>query len=140
MENKKKRKKLMSVVSEIPDVSQLQLTFFPPTETEILSRHVDELKESANKVRKGVFARHTKLAKQIDELSCQINEIKHSIKVLESLVMSAMTVPINLDSSSQKPLTLITLDSVESVNPKRQSRRQEIITDLYQLDLFEECK
>jgi hypothetical protein len=134
----KRRKKLMAV--ELPTVAQLQLTFFPPTETEMLSQHVKELKESADKVRKGVFARHTKLAKMIDELTCRIDRMEQNIQSLGTLVTSAIDVPPPLDSLQEEESTPIIAACAERATQSKASRQREIITKLYPTDLLEECK
>jgi hypothetical protein len=136
----KRRKKLMAVETEIPPVSQLQLTFFPPTETEVLMHRVNEIKESSDKVRKGVFARHTKLAKLIDELTCRIDQMEKNIQNLGTLVTSAIDVPIPLDSPLEEESTPIIAASAVRAPQNKMSRQREIITKLYPTDLFEECK
>lgn len=60
----------------------IQLELIPLTETEKLYKEFKEVKESSDKVRRGIFAKNTELAKKVTELTCQIESLKNQIMVM----------------------------------------------------------
>ena len=58
-----------------------QLDFFTPEKTEIefIKDHVKEVKESSKKVRKGLFARHSELARKYIELHDRLQILEKNI-------------------------------------------------------------
>lgn len=56
----------------------LQLDFFQ-TDEEILNYEIRKIKESTDKVRKGIFARHNELAKMYLELSDRLTIIERNL-------------------------------------------------------------
>lgn len=56
----------------------LQLDFFQ-SEEEILNYEIRKIKESTDKVRKGIFARHNELAKMYLDLADRLSVIERNI-------------------------------------------------------------
>ena len=71
-------------------VEYLQMDLIPPTEIERLAKNVGEIKESCDKVRKGMFKRHSELAKNIEALECRLDQIEKTInKILNGFALIA---------------------------------------------------
>lgn len=66
----------------------LQLDLIPTTEMEKLYKEFTDVKESADKVRRGVFAKHTVLAKKVEELTAQIDSLQKQLIVLSEFVIT----------------------------------------------------
>ncbi len=58
------------------NVEYLQMDLIPPNEVEILAKNVEEIKDSCDKVRKGMFKRHSELAKKIEAIECQLQNLE----------------------------------------------------------------
>lgn len=56
-----------------------QLLLFPETEEERLLRKIDEIKNSTEKVRKSLFAKHGELTKMYFQLYYEFETLKESI-------------------------------------------------------------
>ncbi len=56
-----------------------QLDFFEETETSILKARMEKCEESANKVRKSLFAKNGELKKKIDDLEERLSLLERNI-------------------------------------------------------------
>lgn len=75
-------------------VEYLQMDLIPPTEVETLAKNVEEIKESCDKVRKGMFKRHSELSKNIEALECRLNQIEKTLnKILSGFALIAQNEP-----------------------------------------------
>ncbi len=63
-----------------------QLRFFDKTETEILREDFMKLKKSTDDSRKCVFHKNSVLAKAIDGLKAQIDELQMQLYILEKCI------------------------------------------------------
>jgi|GEM_PF-6811769 len=61
-------------------VEYIQLDLIAPTEIEILAKNVQEIKESSDKVRKGVFKRQSELTKKLEAIECRLDQIEKQMK------------------------------------------------------------
>jgi len=68
----------------------LQLDLIAPTEIEKLYKEFTEVKESSDKVRRGVFAKHTALSKKVDALTCQIENLQHQLIVMNEFILTRL--------------------------------------------------
>jgi len=68
----------------------LQLDLIPPTEIEKLYKEFIEVKESSDKVRRGVFAKHTALSKKVDDLTCQIESLQNQLIVMNEFILTRL--------------------------------------------------
>lgn len=76
------------------NVEYLQLELIAPTEIEVLAKNVQEIKESSDKVRKGMFKRHGELAKKIEAVECQLEQIEKKLnKILRGFALIAQEEP-----------------------------------------------
>ncbi len=135
---KKKRVKTKGVIFEdkIPHLGERLIDFFPPTEMEILHHHFKEVRDSADKVRRGIFSRHTKLAKSIEEITCKMESIQEQLLVLGNYVTSVMTALQSADLKAGKAVYQHTIPQrAPSVKRRKASPRREIIN--LEMDLFE---
>lgn len=57
----------------------IQQDFFTNTDTNVLKEEVKQLKESNEKVRKSLFAKHGELAKSYLELLCRLQTLEKHI-------------------------------------------------------------
>ncbi len=58
----------------------IQLDFFEPKDDlELLKDELQLVKESTNKVRKGIFARHNEIAKMLLDISIRLEVIERNI-------------------------------------------------------------
>ena len=57
----------------------IQLDFFEQEDTSILKARMDKCEESANKVRKSLFAKNGELTKKINELEERLNVLERNI-------------------------------------------------------------
>lgn len=99
----------------------VQLELIPNTPLETLSLHVKELKASNDKVRKCVFAKVTKNAKKVEELECQINDLKAQIQtlndfILEKLNTLAFLAPKDTDTDQSEELSHVTRENAMFAN------------------------
>lgn len=65
----------------------MQLMLYEETELEQLRREVKELRESANKVRRAMFARHSELAKMYIELKMEHEALMRAICRVQDMKM-----------------------------------------------------
>lgn len=66
----------------------IQLDLIPPTELEKLYAEFKEVKESADKVRRGIFAKNTDLAKKVQDLTCEIESLQKQIITLSEWMIT----------------------------------------------------
>lgn len=83
-----------------------QLELVPLTPFETLQKNVCEYKESSDKVRRGIYAKHTALAKRITDLETQMQEMKHQLEVLTGFI-----------DQKQKDKTKTSCESKENHHP-----------------------
>ncbi len=57
----------------------IQLDFFEKEETEVLRGEIEKVKESNNKVRKSLFAKHGELAKNYADLQRRLEIIERNL-------------------------------------------------------------
>jgi hypothetical protein len=77
-------------------VEYLQMDLIPPTETEIesLTKNVVEIKESCDKVRKGMFKRHSELLEKIEDVKCKLENLEAKLgKILVGFAKTAQQEP-----------------------------------------------
>lgn len=92
MKKKKNTNKATKMNKE--NVEYLQLELIAPTEIEVLAKNVQEIKESSDKVRKGMFKRHGELAKKIEAVECQLEQIEKKLnKILRGFALIAQEEP-----------------------------------------------
>lgn len=72
---------------EIKD-AYIQLDLIPPTELEKLYAEFKEVKESSDKVRRGIFAKNTDLAKKVDMLTCEIESLKAQLVTMNEWILT----------------------------------------------------
>ncbi len=88
MTKKKNTKKEIEMNKDT--VEYLQLELIAPTELEILSKNVEQIKESSDKVRKGMFKRHGDLTKKIEGVECRLDQIEKTLnKILRGFALIA---------------------------------------------------
>jgi hypothetical protein len=85
--------------NEIKD-NYIQLDLIPPTEVEKLYKEFTDVKESSDKVRRGVFAKTTGLAKKVQELECQIESLQQQLFTLNSLLIIQLGLVTNVQSNT----------------------------------------
>lgn len=69
------------------NTNYIQLDLIPPTEIEKLYKEFTEVKESSDKVRRGVFAKHTELSKKVQELTCQIESLQNQMNMMANWII-----------------------------------------------------
>lgn len=120
---------------EIKD-DYIQLDLIPPTELEKLYAEFKEVKESSDKVRRGVFAKATDLAKKVDVLTCEIDSLKAQLVTMTSWILTQLGAVESvqyLTEESQETTSLhITMESVKFADKLHRSHGQEI-TDIQNL-------
>ncbi len=85
----KKKKKSAYFEEEFnPTQHYQQLELLPLTEIECLGYAVKEYKASADKVRRGVYAKTTDLAKKVQELTCLVESLQHQIIVMNQWILT----------------------------------------------------
>jgi hypothetical protein len=88
----------------------VQLDLIPPTEVEKLYKEFNEVKDSSDKVRRGIFSKHTELSKKIEELTCQIESLKHQLVVVTEWTITQIGGVSNVqnkqDGSLQETISL----------------------------------
>jgi len=57
----------------------IQFDFFKAPEISTMEAEFQEVKESVNRVRKGLFARHNKLAGELEQIRHEFEELKRAI-------------------------------------------------------------
>ena len=81
-------------MSKETTVEYLQMDLIAPTELEIIAKNVKEIKESSDKVRKGMFKRHNELDKKIEALQCRLDQIEKKMKkILNGFALIAQEEP-----------------------------------------------
>ncbi len=76
------------------NVEYLQLELIAPTEIEVLAKNVEEIKESSDKVRKGMFKRHGELSKKLEAVECRLDQIEKTLnKILRGFAAIAQDEP-----------------------------------------------
>jgi hypothetical protein len=66
----------------------MQLELIPLTEVEQLRKDFNEVKESSDKVRRGIFAKNTDLAKKVDTLTCQIESLQKQLITMSDWMLT----------------------------------------------------
>lgn len=61
----------------------MQLDLFEKNDVNILSEKCDKIKESSDKVRRGIFARYDKLEKRLIETEKKIDLLENELKLLK---------------------------------------------------------
>ncbi len=88
-----------------PPEQYFQLELIPLTDIECLGFAVKEYKQSADKVRRGVYAKVTDLAKKVTELTCQVESLQHQIVVMNQWMITQLGLAGNALSMQGQPLT-----------------------------------
>jgi hypothetical protein len=108
----------------------LQLDLIPPTEIEKLYKEFTEVKESSDKVRRGVFAKHTALSKKVDELTCQIESLQKQLIVMSEYMITRLGVvenaPLQPEESQEITFLRITSINVAYADKRHPSHTREI--------------
>jgi len=82
------------MTKEKSTVEYLQLELIAPTELEVLSKNVAEIKDSSDKVRKGMFKRHGELTKKIEAVECRLEQIEKKMnRILNGFALIAQDEP-----------------------------------------------
>lgn len=68
----------------------IQLELIPLTELEKIYKEFTEVKESSDKVRRGIFAKNTDLAKKVDVLTCEIESLKAQLITMNEWIISRL--------------------------------------------------
>ncbi len=86
----------------------IQLELIPLTEIEKLYKEFTEVKESSDKVRRGVFAKTTDLAKKVTELTCQIENLQNQLTTLYRWIIQhgVVTPAPSMQAESQETVSL----------------------------------
>lgn len=66
----------------------MQLDLFRTDDVNFLCEEYKKVKESSDKVRRGIFARHDKLEKLLEEQQKEIDALKSEVRLLRSLNLS----------------------------------------------------
>jgi hypothetical protein len=113
----------------------LQLDLIPPTELEKLYAEFREVKDSSDKVRRGIFAKHTDLSKKVQELTCQIENLQSQLIILNEWILTRLGSVINAQLKPEvipEEMSSRSMSSnVEFVKKSRRSRRREITDGLF---------
>ncbi len=112
-----------------PPEHYFQLELIPLTDIECLSFAVKEYKQSSDKVRRGVYAKVTDLAKKVTELTCQVESLQHQIIVMNQWMITQLGLAGNALSMQGQSLVPefqhITNLNVTSAEKSSQSQDQE---------------
>lgn len=112
----------------------IQLDLIPPTEIEKLYTEFKDVKDSSDKVRRGVFAKHTELSKKVQELTCEVENLQKQLITLSEWIITQLGHVDNVlkkqDGSHGETISLhVTSLNVEHVRKLHPSQVQEI-TDI----------
>ncbi len=102
----------------------LQLDLIPLTEIEKLYKEFTDVKESADKVRRGVFAKHTVLSKKVEDLTAQIDSLQKQLIVLSEFVITRVGSldKINKEVKEAEEITCLNITNI-NVNYAHQKHR-----------------
>lgn len=107
----------------------IQLDLIPPTELEKMYAEFLEVKTSSDKVRRGIFAKHTELSKKCQELTCQVESLQAQLVTLSSWVLSRLGSAVNVQCKPEEHQETVFLPTtkinVTYANKLYQSRDQE---------------
>jgi len=92
-------KKKMTRKKKAP--TYIQLDLIPPTEAEKLYAEFKEVKESSDKVRRGVFAKQTDLSKRVEDLTCKLENLQKQLVVLSEWTITRLG---SVTPAPQKPV------------------------------------
>ena len=108
----------------------IQLELIPLTEVEKLYKEFSEVKESTDKVRRGVFAKVTDLAKKVTDLTCQLESLQHQLIVMNQWMITQLglagNVPLQPGEHQEIEFQHITNLNVTSVERSQQLQGLEI--------------
>ena len=113
----------------------MQLELIPLTEIEQLRRDFTDVKESSDKVRRGIFAKNTDLAKKVDALTCQVQNLQRQLLTMNDWVLTRLgyvpTAHSHPDGNLGDTMSLhITSANVEHASKLHRLHTQEISATL----------
>jgi len=94
----------------------IQLDLIPPTQAEKLYKEFINVKESTDKVRKGVFAKHTELSKKVQDLTCQIESLQKQMIVMSEWIIRQLGLVDHAQKAQDGSLGETTSLRITSIN------------------------
>lgn len=101
---------------KIKDSSYIQLDLIPLTEIEKLYKEFSEVKNSADKVRRGIFAKQTDLAKKVEDLTCQLETLQSQMIKMHEWIMKKLGLLENVHFPADGSLSETTSLHITKIN------------------------
>lgn len=76
----------------------IQLNLIKKTEAEKLHEEFLKVKESSDKVRRGVFSKQSELSKKFEEMKCEIESLKSQLEIVSKWIEKTSTLVENVQT------------------------------------------